>query len=174
MVTTAPAAGSGSGPGSLGACHYVRLSYETLRAAADAQAADRACIEVIGADGDLDVRFADLRIVAHIEAAPALAHPGLGPGAERHALARGGRRMDVARNIARRHADVAAARDEAVRGLFPRSGRVPRVRGGGELTPADEAGGGLPVMLRQTRERRLGPGRGGRPQKNQRRQRQPG
>src|SRR5258706_13974168 len=169
MVTTAPAAGSGSGPGSLGACHYVRLSYESLRAAADAHAADRACIEVIGADGDLDVRFADLRIVAHIEAAPALAHPGLGPGAERHALARGGRRMDVARNIARRHADVAAARDEAVRGLFPGSGRVPRVRGGGELTQADEPAGGLPIIFRQRRERRAGPGGGARPADNCRR-----
>src|SRR6266700_5781912 len=115
MVTTAPAAGSGAGPGSLGACHYVRLSYESLRAAADAHAADRACIEVIGADGDLDVRFADLRIVAHIEAAPAVPDPGFGPGVDRHALFRGGRSMDIAGNVARGHADVAAAGNEAVR-----------------------------------------------------------
>src|SRR6185503_17390689 len=134
MVTTAPAAGSGS----LGARLHVRLGYESLRAAADAHAADRARIEVVGADGDLDMRLADLGVVANIEAAPAVPDPGFGPGVDRHALAGGGRGMDIAGNVARGHADVAAAGDEAVRRLFAGSVRVPGMRGAGELAQAGE------------------------------------
>src|SRR2546425_12614067 len=85
-----------------------------LRAAADGHAADRAGIEVIGADGELDMLLPRRPVVGDIEAAPAIDDPGLGPGVARNAGLRVRGRIDVAGHVARRHAEVAATGDEHV------------------------------------------------------------
>src|SRR6266850_4059221 len=93
-----------------------------LRAAAGAHAADRAGIEVIGAYGELDVLLARGPAVGDIEAAPAIDHPGLGPGVARHAGLRVRGRIDVAGHVARRHAEVAATGDEHVSVVLAHAG----------------------------------------------------
>src|SRR5947209_14270154 len=53
-------------------------------ATTDARAADRAGVEIVGADGKLDVVLARGAAVGDVEAAPAVERPGFRPGVARH------------------------------------------------------------------------------------------
>src|SRR5207247_1720052 len=84
------------------------MGQQGLGAAADAHAAHRTGVEVIGADRNLNVRLADRRVVRDIEAAPALDHPGLDPGVHRHAIVVLFLGVHVPGDVARGPAEVAA------------------------------------------------------------------
>src|SRR3954466_10374750 len=82
-------------------------------AAADTRAADRAGVEIVGADGKLDVLLARRPAVGDVEAAPAIHRPGFRPGVARDL--RRPFRIQVSGHVACGHAQVPAAGEEDVR-----------------------------------------------------------
>src|SRR3954447_14613111 len=141
-------------------------------AAADTRAADRAGVEIVGADRKPDVLLARRAAVGDVEAAPAVHRPGFGPGVGRDLRPF---RIQVSGHVACGHAQAPAAGEEDV-GVILANARaeregfsraVPGVRptrskrhllqdGGRELAQTARRAGAAPEAFGELRELAFG------------------